>query len=269
MSYEHLLIEKNDGVGVITLNRPDRLNAFTTNMFHDLPEALTGMAIDPLVRVLILTGSGRAFCAGADLAEGIIAKSTDETAGRGQAANLAAYMRELQTLIYIIRRMGKPVIGAINGDAVGAGFSLALACDMRIVSAKARFGMVFSRIGLVPDLGGAYFLTHMVGTAKACELIMTGDVFDAAEAYRLGLVNKIVPPEELMSAALELAHKLAEGAPIATALAKDMIYKEANMDIAEALDYEATMQAMAMQTADHLEGVKAFKEKRKPVFQGS
>lgn len=268
MDYETLTVQKDQGIGIITFNRPDRMNSLSTKMFEELSQSLADVATDRAVRVVILTGNGRAFCAGADLNEGIILRSTSETAGRGLTAELEAEFKELHKTVLAFRQMNKPIIGAINGDAVGAGFSLALACDMRIVSEKARFGMVFSRVGLVTDFGGSYFLPRVVGTAKACELIMTGDIFDAAEANRLGLCNKVVAPDALMPTALELARRIADGPPLAIAMSKGMIYKEVDADIMSALDYESAMQAIAMQTADHIEGVKAFREKRKPAFQG-
>ena len=214
----------------------------------------------PAVRAVILTGAGRAFCAGQDLAE------RDEP----DAAPLEIEVRErYNPIIRALRSMGQPVIAAVNGVAAGAGASLAFACDLRIASEEARFVLAFGRIGLVPDSGASWFLPRLVGPAKAAELALVGDPVDAAEALRLGLVSTVVPGPELMTEARTLAARLAEGAPLALALTKGALQRSMTIDLDEALEGEAKLQGIAGASADHAEGLAAFREKRPPRFTGS
>jgi len=222
-------------------------------------EALESLAGDRAVRAVILTGAGRAFCAGQDLAE------RDEP----DAAPLEVEVRErYNPIIRALRSMGQPVIAAVNGVAAGAGASLAFACDLRIAAEGARFVLAFGRIGLVPDSGATWFLPRLVGPAKAAELALVGDQVDAAEALRLGLVSRVVPGDRLMDEARELAGRLAEGAPLALALTKTALQRSMTIDLNEALEGEAKLQGMAGASADHAEGLAAFREKRPPRFTG-
>lgn len=258
MAYETILYEVRDNVGLITLNRPQVLNAVTVQMMEELMEALGQAEGDDGVRALVLTGAGRAFCAGQDV----------RTLSEGSKEELVALVtNRYPPLIQRFWSLEKPILAAVNGAAVGAGFNLALACDLRLAAENASFGAVFVRIGLAPDSGSVFFLPRLVGTAKAAELLFTGDIIDAAEAQRLGLVNRVVPAEKLMEEALALAGRLAQG-PRAVGLAKRALYGSLTLDLAQALAYEAQVQAEALATEDAQEGVRAFLEKRKPEFRG-
>jgi len=225
-----------------------------------LREALEALAADRTVRAVILTGAGRAFCAGQDLAE----------RERPDAAPLEVEVRErYNPIIRAIRSMGQPVIAAVNGVAAGAGASLAFACDLRIAAEEARFVLAFGRIGLVPDSGATWFLPRLVGSARAAELALVGDPIDAAEALRLELVSKVVPADQLMDEARRMAGRLAEGAPLALALTKEALQRSLTIDLEEALEGEAKLQGIAGASADHAEGMAAFREKRPPRFSGS
>lgn len=247
------------GVATLTLNRPDALNAFDRSMKESLLAALKSAERDSAVRVVVLTGAGRAFSAGQDLKE------------RQQpgAADLADELRaRYNPLVVQMRRMEKPIIGAINGVAAGAGCSIALACDLRLASDRAQFIEVFGRVGLVPDTGSTWFLPRLVGYARAAEMILTTDPVDAETALRWGLVNRVVPADLLMEETAALAARLAAGAPRALALAKRALNRAFDSSLEDALEYEAQLQGIAGRTRDHSEGVAAFVEKRPAEFTG-
>ena len=255
-----LRVEVDGPVATLTLDRPTALNALTVPVKVALRDTLKSIARDRDVRAVILTGAGRAFCAGQDLAE------RDEP----DAAPLEIEVRErYNPIIRAIRSMGQPVIAAVNGVAAGAGASLALACDLRIAAEEARFVLAFGRIGLVPDSGATWFLPRLVGSAKAAELALVGDPIDAAEALRLGLVSRVVPGDQLQTEARVLADRLAGGAPLALALTKEALSRSATVDLDEALEGEAKLQGIAGASSDHAEGLAAFREKRPPRFRGS
>jgi 2-(1,2-epoxy-1,2-dihydrophenyl)acetyl-CoA isomerase len=255
-----LRVEVDGPVATLTLDRPAALNALTVPVKVALREALEQLADDRSVRAVILTGAGRAFCAGQDLAE----------REQRYAAPLDVEVRErYNPIIRAIRSMGQPVIAAVNGVAAGAGASLAFACDLRIAAEEARFVLAFGRIGLVPDSGATWFLPRLVGPAKAAELALVGEAVDAAEALRIGLVSKVVPGEQLLAEARTLAGRLAEGAPLALALTKEALQRSSRIDLDEALEGEARLQGIAGASADHAEGLAAFREKRPPRFTGS
>jgi 2-(1,2-epoxy-1,2-dihydrophenyl)acetyl-CoA isomerase len=254
-----LRVEVDGAVATLTLDRPEALNALTVPVKVALREALASIAQDRAIRAVILTGAGRAFCAGQDLAE----------REQPDAAPLEVEVRDrYNPIIRALRSMGQPVIAAINGVAAGAGASLAFACDLRIASDTARFVLAFGRIGLVPDSGASWFLPRLVGVAKATELALLDDPVDAAEALRLGLVSKVVTASELMAEARTMAHRLAAGAPLALALTKEALERSMTIDLAEALEGEAKLQGIAGASADHAEGLAAFREKRPPRFEG-
>jgi 2-(1,2-epoxy-1,2-dihydrophenyl)acetyl-CoA isomerase len=256
---EGLRVEIDGPIATLTLDRPQALNALTVEVKVALREALEAIAQDRAVRAVILTGAGRAFCAGQDLAE----------RERPDAASLEEEVRErYNPIIRALRSMGQPVIAAVNGVAAGAGASLAFACDLRIAAEGARFVLAFGRIGLVPDSGASWFLPRLLGSAKAAELALLDDPVDAADALRLGLVSKVVPADELMTEARTMAQRLVDGAPLAIALTKQALDRSLSIDLDEALEGEAKLQGIAGASADHAEGLAAFREKRPPRFEG-
>lgn len=263
MTYKCLLYEVHDRIATLTLNRPERLNALGDTLRPDLYDALTKASADPEVGVLVITGAGRGFCSGGDV------KSMSERNESGATAPTNERLAPIRDRIVLaMQDCPKPVIAAVNGAAAGAGMNLALACDMRIASSAAKFSQAFVKRGLHPDWGGTYFLPRMVGAAKACELIFTGDAIDAAEALRLGIVNAVVAPEELMAETYKLAGKIAAGPPVAIQLAKRAIYHSAGVDLRAGLEFESFAQNICRETEDAKEGVRAFVEKRAPVFRG-
>jgi len=254
-----LLIEKKDGIAKVTLNRPEVLNAFSIEMREGLGILFENFAQDETVRVVIITGAGKAFCAGGDIKGWGDLKDENR---RNLIIGLA------HKAVKAITALEKPVIAMVNGDAVGAGCNLALACDMIIAAETARFGEVFVRLGLGPDWGGAYFLPRLIGLAKAKELLFMGKIISAAEAERIGLINQVVPAEQLEDTVMKLAKQLAQSATKAIGMMKIFLHKAWQMDLATALEYEAFVQSECIRTEDHQEAVKAFLEKKKPVFKG-
>ena len=259
---EHIQVATADCIQTITLNRPDRLNAFVGHMRRDLAEALEHAASDRKVRVVIITGAGRAFCAGGDIA------FMAELMQRRDAEEFSRILGAGRRVILAIRQMTKPVIASINGPASGAGCNLALACDLRIASTAATFSQSFAKVGLHPDWGGTYFLPRLVTPNKACEMFFLGESIDAAEAARLGIVNQVVAPEELESATMQLAERLRASPPIALAAAKHAVYMSHGAELEEMLRYETEVQLRCFESDDGHEGVHAFLEKREPKFTG-
>jgi 2-(1,2-epoxy-1,2-dihydrophenyl)acetyl-CoA isomerase len=254
-----LRYERREAVATITLNRPDALNALTLELKGRLLAALRDAAGDSSIRAVILTGAGRAFCAGQDLRERL----------EPDAAPLEVELRErYNPIVTAMRALPKPVIGAINGIAAGAGASLAFACDVRIAAESARFALAFGRIGLVPDSGATWLLPRLVGPGIAAEMALGGRVLDAADAQRLGLVSRVVPAERLRDAADEVAQQVAQSSPVAVALTKRALQRSLESSWSETLEYEADLQGIAGRTADHREGIAAFLEKRSPRFTG-
>ncbi|MBM4424049.1 MAG: 2-(1,2-epoxy-1,2-dihydrophenyl)acetyl-CoA isomerase [Chloroflexi bacterium] len=258
--YKTLLYSLDNGVAEITLNRPDSLNAFDDAMAAEMQEALKNAERDSSARAIILTGAGKGFCAGQDL---------EAVHGRGEGHSFRAHL--LKTYNPIVEKLSaleKPTLAAINGAAVGAGFGIALACDIRYASESAKFRMAFIGISLAPDSGTSYFLPRLIGMGRALELAYTNDLIDAATALQLGLVNRLFPPADLLSQTRALAARLAVGPTKGYGLTKRAMLHAASATLAEALDYEAHLQDIAGRTADHKEGVAAFLEKRKPNFSG-
>lgn len=263
MAYEMIRFEARGPVAVITLNRPERLNAFNLQMTDELVDALDRVRRDPELRAVVLTGAGRAFCAGGDV------RTPGEIDARRTPMEARDWLRQLgQRLPLAVQALERPVIAAINGVAAGGGLDLACACDLRIASQTATFTSVFARIGLFPGTGGCWFLPRIVGIEKACELIWLGESIDAAEAQRIGLVGRMVAPEALMETALALAEKLARAAPLAVRLSKHAIYRGLTQDLPTALEWAATAETITLTSADHEEGLAANRERRPPVFRG-
>jgi 2-(1,2-epoxy-1,2-dihydrophenyl)acetyl-CoA isomerase len=260
--YENIQVSTADCIQTITLNRPDRLNAFVGHMRRDLAEALEHAGSDRSVRVVVITGAGRAFCAGGDIA------FMAELMQRRNAEEFSRILGAGRRVILTVRQMTKPVIAAINGPASGAGCNLALACDLRIASTNATFSQSFAKVGLHPDWGGTYFLPRLVTPNKACEMFFLGESIDAEEAMRLGIVNQVVAPEDLESATLELAQRLRAAPPIALAAAKHAVYMSQAAELEEMLRYETEAQLRCFESDDGHEGVMAFLEKREPKFTG-
>jgi 2-(1,2-epoxy-1,2-dihydrophenyl)acetyl-CoA isomerase len=263
MNYKCLLYGVEDRVATLTLNRPERLNALGDTLREDLYAALAQAAADPAVRVIVLTGAGRGFCSGGDV------KAMSEREQSGPPSPQEQWMPIRDRVILAMRDCPKAIIAAVNGPAAGAGMNLALACDLRIASTAAKFTQSFVKRGLAPDWGGTWFLPRIVGTAKAAELIFTGDAIDAAEALRLGIVNAVVAPEALMAEARVLARRIADGPPVAIQLAKRALYRSQDSDLRAGLEFETFAQGICRATEDSKEGVRAFLEKRPPVFRGS
>lgn len=263
MSEEAVRYEVEGAIATITLNRPDRLNALGEAVTLGLSQAVTNAAEDRAIRAVIITGEGRAFCSGADLAD--IRPHYE----RGEVPDLAAHLRDdYHPIIQAIVEMEKPVIAAVNGIAAGAGSSLALICDLVLASRNASFMQAFIRIGLIPDSGANHLLPHLVGLRRALELAMLGDPISATDAERIGLINRVVAPEELMLEARALAARLAEGPTRALAAARRIMRFGAVKGLHDTLGFEADMQAQLANTQDHREGVMAFLEKRAASFQG-
>ena len=261
---EDLLEVVKDGVALLTLNRPDRLNAMSQAMLDRLEEALPRLADDGSVGVVVLTGAGRGFCAGGDvraMAEG------SEMAGATLEERAPGLRARMEVSRYL-HEMPKPTIAMVRGAAAGAGLSLALACDLRIAGDTARFGTAFARVGYSGDFGGSYFLTRLVGTAKARELYFTADLLDAQQALGLGLVNRVIPDVRLEEETMALATRLAQGPRIAYRYMKRNLNVAETGSLAELMDLEAWHHARCGMTEDHREAAKAFVEKRQPVFRG-
>jgi 2-(1,2-epoxy-1,2-dihydrophenyl)acetyl-CoA isomerase len=256
MDFQILKYEVKEGVARITLNRPEVYNALNDVITYELQEAFKVVAKDEQVRVIVLTGEGKAFCSGQDLKE------------NGKRSFLESLQKRYNPIIRAIRNLPKPVVGRLNGVAAGAGCSLALACDILVASEEATLIEVFVNIGLVPDSGSSFFLPRLTGMAKAFELCSMGSRVKAKEALALGLVNKVVPASQLDSAVKEYTDYFANAPTRAIGLIKKMLNKSATSSLEEMLEYEAYCQEIAGNTLDYQEGVKAFLEKRKPVFLG-
>jgi 2-(1,2-epoxy-1,2-dihydrophenyl)acetyl-CoA isomerase len=257
---EVVLCAVEAGVLTLTLNRPEALNALSREMTRALRDGIETAARDRDVAAVIITGAGRAFCAGADLKEVVARREAGERdLGDDLRANYAPMIRA-------IRACPKPVIAALNGTAAGAGLSLALACDLRIAASGASLIVVFVRVGLVPDAGSLFFLTRMLGLSKATELAISGDPLSVEDGEMLGLVAAVVPPEQLMTTAIERARRLADGPRQTYALIKQGLDRALNLDLEQAMELEARLQSVAAETPDAQEAIQAFLAKRKPEF---
>lgn len=257
-----ILLSVEERVGTVTLNRPEKLNAFTVEMAEEIAGALRHLSADDAVRAIVVTGAGRAFCAGADVT---LLQDLMQRRDRATGTRLVDAAREVA---HAIREAPQPVLASVNGAAAGGGANLCLACDLRIASDRASIGQVFSRIGLHPDWGGTYYLPRLVGPAKALELFTSGAMVDAAEAYRLGLFNCVVPAEKLALETARWARDLAAAPPLAVARAKRAVHQSLDATLDEMLDYELEAQLACFESDDAREGLAAFLEKREPIFRG-
>jgi 2-(1,2-epoxy-1,2-dihydrophenyl)acetyl-CoA isomerase len=256
-----LLERIEDGVAWLTLNRPERLNAFSAEMLGALGEALARFSADPAIGAVVITGAGRGFCAGGDV------KTMPNRAAQGFEERLEN-LRQMHRLPLLLRTMPKIVIAMVNGPAVGAGFGLALACDLRIAGRSARFGTGFAGVGFSGDFGGSWTLTRLVGTAKARELYFLGDIIDGEAALALGIANRLVADEALAAETAALARRIAGGPRIAYGYMKRNLLAAESEPLPAVLEMEAVHQARCAQTEDHREATLAFAEKRRPVFRG-
>jgi enoyl-CoA hydratase/carnithine racemase len=268
MDFATILLKKEDWIATITLNRPDRLNAVTSKMAHELLAAIEDVDKDDEVRVLVLTGAGRGFCAGADV--GGMTGGTQEGMGTARSAEEMRryHSRVVGRICLGLQKLQKPTIAMVNGIAVGGGFDMALACDMRIGSKNTRFRNAFVKIGLFPGWGGTWLYPRVMGLAKALEYLFTGDFLEAEEAEKIGVLNKLVPSEDLERETMGLARKIAQGPPIAIRLMKLQAYKGLQMDLETALEMAAACETITLTSEDHKEGVAAFREKREAQFKG-
>jgi len=253
------LLRKEHGIATITLNRPEAMNSLNQELLDSFLATLRDAEADREIHVVVITGSGRAFCAGGDLF--FLISLTDPVAAR-------EFIQQVGMIPTTIMNMAKPVIAMVNGVAAGAGFNIGLACDLVLCANSARFGQSFAKVGLVPDCGGQYLLPRIVGPYKAKELMFTGDLIDAETALNLGVVNRVIPDDQLIQETYKFAKRLVQSAPLPLAAIKKVINMSGQLDLQATLALETDTQTVCMQTADHREGVMAFKEKREPVFTG-
>lgn len=269
MNYQAIILDKKENVATITLNRPEKMNAITPQMTEELIAALDDVDADAEMRVLVITGAGRGFCSGADIGGmGGGAERGSTGAARNAEDLRQGLIQSAGRVMPKIQKFQKPTIAMVNGAAVGAGFDITLACDLRTGSENARFMNAFVRIGLFPGWGGTWLYPRVMGLGKALEYLYTGDFIEAEEAEKLGILNRLVPAGELEKETMALARKIANGPPIAIKLMKLQVYKGLGMDLETALQMAAACETITLTSEDHREGVAAFREKRPAKFQG-
>jgi 2-(1,2-epoxy-1,2-dihydrophenyl)acetyl-CoA isomerase len=257
------VIERREGaIATVLLNRPERLNAINKDLAEALNSALERLAAEREIRVVVLGGTGRAFCAGGDLE--VMRRGYE----RGDTKDLEPILRGGMQAVLKIRSMPQPVIAAVQGPAAGAGMNLALAADLRVASEEATFGQNFAKVGLFPDYGGTFLLPELIGPARAAEMFYTGDMLDAQTALRLGIVNRVAPLAELQAEVQALAQKIADGPPLVIAALKQTLFGRTKEDLRRALELEVRQQRKCFRSEDGCEGIRAFWEKRKPTFRG-
>jgi enoyl-CoA hydratase len=258
MAYETIILENEGAVRIITLNRPERLNALNSQLFSELAQIIGELERDQGCLCVIITGAGRGFCAGADIKE--MAKTRGRPSGDRGSTRFSIFNR--------LEEFGKPVVAAINGPCNGGGLELALCCDFRLASQAASFGLGEVKLGVIPAAGGTARLPRLIGPARAREFLYFGNVVPAEEAYRLGIINRVVAREDLMYEAKKWASELAERPPLSLRMLKNCLNTGLQMSLQEAIDYESKCLAILARTEDRIEGMRAFVEKRKPVFKG-
>ena len=261
MSEPHVLYQVEGYIGIITINRPEAKNAFSPEMITLWRQFLEEARVDPNVRVIIVTGKGDTFCSGGDI--------RDLAQGKLRLWEMKKFLWEgVHRIIFTLEDLDKPIIAAINGAAMGAGLDMAIMCDLRVCSDRAKLAESYIMMGLVPGDGGAYFLPRLVGLAKALELLFTGDVLSPEEALGIGLLNRIVPHDRLMEETMTLAEKISNKPPLAIRLMKRAVYQAQTSTLRSHLDYISSQLALLSETQDHQEAAKSFLEKRKPRFVG-
>jgi len=254
-------LDAGTAVATITLDRPERLNALTFEVYRELRETFEALDTEPGVRAILLTGAGKAFCSGGDV-EDIIGELFSR-----DARGLLDFTRDTGALIHAMIRCRRPIVGALNGTVAGAGAVIAAACDIRIAADRAKIAYLFTKVGLSgADMGASWLLPRIVGLGRATEILMTGDFVDAAEAQRIGLYHRVVPAAECLATAREWAERLARGPSFALEVTKKMLYREAAMDLAAALEAEVEIQSICMRDPNFREAYEAFRAKRKPEF---
>ena len=274
MMREHLLYEKKDHIAYLTLNRPEVYNAFSVPMLERWSEALEDAQNSPEIRVIILRGKDKVFCTGGDVKamldnEGFLGHDQDKKYwGSTALARKNALWKLIHKVPLLLESIDKPIIASIDGIALGAGLDMALMCDIRIASDTAKFSTGYVKMGLLPGDGGAYFLPRLVGVAKALELLLTGEFFDAEKALKYGVVNRVVAHSELENETLKLANSIADNPPISIQIIKRAIYQSLDCSLRMHLDYICSQMAIVSELEDHKEGLNAFKEKRNPLFKG-
>ncbi len=264
MTYEHIHLTRDAHVATLKLNRPEARNAMTPAMGEEVRRAVEDVRGDASVRVLVVTGEGKAFSGGGDL--GMLAR--DAGLGPSSGDGMGGPPRDFYKRFLSIHSLPIPTVAAINGHAIGAGLCFALACDIRIATSDAKMGMTFTKLGIHPGMGATFFLPRLIGTARACELLFTGRIIDASEAERLAILSRVVAHEAFPAAVQELAAELAAAAPIAVRMVKRAVYRGVESSLDDALDLESMQQAATFQTADAREGIRAVLEKRTPAFEG-
>jgi enoyl-CoA hydratase/carnithine racemase len=261
MDKKHVLYKIKENIALITLDRPEVKNAFSTEMISLWRECLEKAKADDAVRVIVVTGKGDTFCSGGDI--------RDMAEGKLRSWDMKRFLWDgVHRIALTLEDLDKPVIAAINGSAMGAGLDMALMCDLRVASEKARFAESYIMMGLVPGDGGAYYLPRLVNTSKALELLLTGDTLTADEALKLGIVNQVVSHEHLMEETMKLAKKIADKPPLAVRMMKRAVYQAQTSTLRSHLDYISSQLSLLSETEDHVEAAKAFLEKRKPHFTG-
>jgi len=274
MEFKHIIFKKEDRIATIILNRPEVLNAYNQPMSTELLKAVREVSDDDDIRVLVITGAGRAFCAGADFRYKKVrekqfeVEESEDMLGTIDEIFEGKILPKHAELRLMLQRMGKPTIAMVNGVAAAGGWDIASACDIRIGCPNTRFRVSYTLIAVPPDGGGTWFLPRLMGIGRALEYIFTGDFLEAEEAYRIGVLNRLVPAERLEEETMALARKLANGPPIAHRLAKIEVYKGLEMDLETALAFAYACVQPAKKSEDHLEGVRALVEKRPPKFKG-
>jgi len=277
MKLETVIVRKENGIATIMLNRPERLNAINVQLIRDLTEAVDNVGKDHKVRAVVLTGAGQAFCSGGDfsyssLRKGGVTANEMEDVDDGETRYIGYHQGRVfsglhKKVILGLIEMEKPTIAMINGDAVGGGLEFALACDMRVASTQARVGVGFTRIGLTPGQGMTWLLPRMVGLGRALEFILLASLWTAEDAHQIGLINMVLPADKLESETMAIARRLADGPPVSLRLSKLQVYNGLRMDLDVALGFAGAAEYITLMTQNHIEGIQAFAQKRKPIYK--